>query len=49
MNRSSVMERMVAAVIAIIAGVRAPTCMIPVPSRMRVVRPATNASGVTAS
>src|SRR5215470_8134805 len=49
MNRPPVSERMVAAVIAIIAGVRAPTCMIPVPSPMRLVRPATNARGVTAS
>ena len=38
-----------AAVIATIAGVRAPTCMIPVIRPIEVVRPAMKASGVIAS
>ena len=37
------------AVMAISAGVRVPACMMPVPSRMREVRAAMKASGVTAS
>jgi hypothetical protein len=37
------------AVIAVIAGVRAGICMMPVPTWMRVVRAAIHAAGVTAS
>ena len=39
----------VIAVIAVIAGVRAGICMMPVPTWMRVVRAATHAAGDTAS
>ena len=40
---------MVSAVIAVMDGARALTCMMPVPSRMRSVRAPTHASGATAS
>ena len=43
------MASTVAADMAALAGVRAASCMIPVPSLMRLVCAARNASGVTAS
>ena len=49
MKRLSDIAARLMAVIAIRAGVRVPACMMPVPSRMREVRAAMKASGVTAS
>jgi hypothetical protein len=49
MNLLPEMRASVRAVIAVMAGVRAPSCMIPDASWMRSVRPARNASGVAAS
>ncbi|MNC96028.1 hypothetical protein D3C83_132890 [compost metagenome] len=49
MNRPPLSASSVIAVIAAIAGVRAGTCMIAVPSLMRVVRAPIQASGVIAS
>ena len=49
MNRPPDIASRLIAVIATSAGVRVPACMMPVPRRMRVVRAATNASGVAAS
>ena len=49
MKRSFESAARVSAVIAVIDGVRALICMMPVPSRIRVVRAATKASGATAS
>ena len=49
MKRSFERLAMVSAVIAVIDGARALICMMPVPSRIRVVRAATKASGATAS
>ena len=40
MNRSPEIDAMVSAVIAVMLGVRALICMIPVPRRMRSVRAA---------
>ena len=49
MNRFSDIAARLIAVIAIRVGVRVPTCVMPVPSRIREVRAAMNANGVTAS
>ena len=49
MKRPSERLESVIADIATIAGVRAPICMMPVPSLMVCVRPAMKASGVSAS
>jgi hypothetical protein len=43
------MRARVSAVIAVIAGVRAPSCMIPEPKRIRSVRAARKPIGVAAS
>ena len=49
MKRSPDIAARLIAVIAMSAGVRVPAWMMPVPSRMREVRAAMKASGVTAS